>query len=79
MYALLSLFSLNLPLYDHKNVPCVFLSSLCVKIMSDIHFHCLNLMGWGNRLRALYPTDQILLARSTNLKLFADEVISKAI
>ena len=30
-------------------------------------------MVWGKRFRALYPPDQILLAHSTDLKLFEDE------
>ena len=42
--------------------------------MSNIHIHCMNLMGWGNRFSSLYHPDQILLAHSTDLKLLEDEV-----
>ena len=51
--------------------------------MSDKHLHCINSMDWGISLGCfipgLYPPDQTLLAHSTDLKLFEDEVLWKIV
>ena len=47
--------------------------------MSDIHLHCINLIGWGISLGCFIPLKKPLLACSTDLKLVEDEVLWKII